>query len=102
MCDLVAGRRLDQVLGQLLRALLEWKPQDDQAVFKREHLPVHQGQGCVDRGEWIPPRVRRAGALLATEGPSWGYPMLVLGTVCSFLEPFRGHLSPKVIKIFKN
>ena len=37
----------------------------------------------------------------ATEGPSWGYPMLVLGTVCSFSEPLCGHLSPKVDKIFQ-
>ena len=29
------------------------------------------------------------------------YPKLVLGAVSSFLEPFRGHLSPKVIQIFK-
>ena len=26
----------------------------------------------------------------------WGHPMLVLGAVCSFLEPFRGHLSPNI------
>ena len=36
---------------------------------------------------------------LSTEGPSWGYPMLVLGAVCSFLEPFCGHLSPKNDKV---
>ena len=30
------------------------------------------------------------------------YPKEVLGAVRTFLEPFRGHLSPKVIKIFKN
>ena len=29
-------------------------------------------------------------------------PFLVLGAVSSFLEPFRGHSSPKVIKIFQN
>jgi hypothetical protein len=29
------------------------------------------------------------------------YPRVVLGAIGSFLEPFRGHLSPKVIKIFK-
>jgi hypothetical protein len=29
-------------------------------------------------------------------------PVPVLGAVCPFLEPFRGHLSPKVIKIFQN
>ena len=37
----------------------------------------------------------------STEGPWWGYPMLILGAVCSFLEPFCGHLSPKVDKIFQ-
>ena len=26
----------------------------------------------------------------------WGYPVLVLGAISSFLEPFRGRLSPKV------
>ena len=30
------------------------------------------------------------------------YPKLVLGAVSSFLEPFRGHLSPKIKKIFEN
>ena len=34
-----------------------------------------------------------------TEGPAWGYPMLVLGAVCSFLEPFCGNLSPKIDKV---
>ena len=35
----------------------------------------------------------------ATEGPWWGHPMLVLGALCSFLEPFCGHLSPKIDKV---
>ena len=26
----------------------------------------------------------------------WGYPVFVLGAVCSFLEPFCGHLSPNI------
>ena len=26
----------------------------------------------------------------------WGYPVLVLGAVSSFLEPFRGRLSPNI------
>ena len=26
----------------------------------------------------------------STEGPTWGHPMLVLGALCSFLEPFVG------------
>ena len=26
----------------------------------------------------------------------WGYPVFVLGAISSFLEPFRGHLSPKI------
>ena len=29
----------------------------------------------------------------------WGYPKLVLGAVCSFLEPFCGRLSPKIDKV---
>ena len=35
----------------------------------------------------------------STEGPSWGHPMLVLGALGSFLEPFCGHLLPKVDKV---
>jgi hypothetical protein len=30
------------------------------------------------------------------------YPVPVLGAVCPFLEPFRGHSSPKVVKTFQN
>jgi hypothetical protein len=37
-----------------------------------------------------------------TEGPSWGHSKVVLGAIRSFLEPFCEHLSPNVIKIFKN
>ena len=29
----------------------------------------------------------------------WGHPMLVLGALCSFLEPFCGHSSPKIDKV---
>ena len=36
---------------------------------------------------------------VATKGPMWGHPMLVLGALCSFLEPFCGHLSPKIDKV---
>ena len=32
----------------------------------------------------------------STKGRMWGYPVFVLGAVCSFLEPFRGHLSPNI------
>jgi len=46
-----------------------------------------------------------AGGLLisleATEDPMWGHPMPVLGALSPFLEPFRGHLSPKVDEIFQ-
>jgi hypothetical protein len=38
----------------------------------------------------------------ATEGPSWGYPRPVLGAINPYLEPFCGHLSPKVDEIFQN
>ena len=48
-----------------------------------------QGLGCR-----VPERVWGT-----TEGPTWGHPMLVLGAVCSFLEPFCGHLSPKLDKV---
>ena len=36
------------------------------------------------------------GSIGATKGPMWGHPMLVLGALCSFLEPFCGHLSPNI------
>ena len=29
----------------------------------------------------------------------WGHPVFVLGAISSFLEPFRGHLSPKIDKV---
>ena len=35
----------------------------------------------------------------ATEGPSWGDPRFIFGANSSFLEPFSGLLSPKVVKI---
>ena len=38
---------------------------------------------------------------LTTEDPMWGHPMPVLGALSPFLEPFRGHLSPKVDEIFQ-
>ena len=34
-----------------------------------------------------------------TKGPMWGYPRFVLGAIGSFLEPFCGHLSPKLDKV---
>ena len=40
-----------------------------------------------------------AEAVHPREGPSWGYPMLVLGVLGSFLTPFCGHLLPKVDNI---
>ena len=36
-----------------------------------------------------------------TEGPSWGHPRPVLGAIDPYLEPFWGHLSPKVDRIFE-
>ena len=32
----------------------------------------------------------------------WGYPVPVLGAISPFLEPSRGHLSPKVDKVYRN
>ena len=39
------------------------------------------------------------GATVSTKGPMWGYPVFVLGAISSFLELFRGHLSPKIDKV---
>ena len=36
---------------------------------------------------------------VSTKGPMWGYPRLVLGALGSFLEPFCGHVLPKVDKL---
>ena len=35
----------------------------------------------------------------ATKGPMWGYPRCGLGAVGVVLEPFCGHLSPKLDKV---
>ena len=35
----------------------------------------------------------------ATRDPSWGHPRCGLGAVGAVLEPFRGHLSPKIDKV---
>ena len=35
----------------------------------------------------------------STKGPMWWYPRLVLGALGSFLEPFCGHVLPKVDKL---
>ena len=37
----------------------------------------------------------------STEGPSGGYPSVVLGAIVSFLEQFCGHLSAKNDQIFQ-
>ena len=48
------------------------------------------------------PEVRRVACVprvlagWSTRGPSWGHPVPVLGAVFPFLEPFCGHLSPKI------
>ena len=36
----------------------------------------------------------------ATEGPLWGHPRCGLGAVGAVLEPFCGHLSPKIDKVY--
>ena len=36
---------------------------------------------------------------VSTKGPMWWYPRLVLGALGSFLEPFCGHLLPKVDRL---
>ena len=51
----------------------------------REHRTERQGK--IDAG--------------TTEDPSWGYPRPVLGAIDPYLEPFCGHLSPKVHEIFQ-
>ena len=35
----------------------------------------------------------------ATKGPSWGHSKVVLGAIRSLLEPFYGHLAPKIDKV---
>ena len=48
----------------------------------------------VGRGTWSP-------GSQSTRGPSWGHPMVVLGTIRSLLEPFCGHPSPKIDKAYE-
>ena len=38
---------------------------------------------------------------LTTRGPTWGHSRFVLGAIGSFLEPFCGHLSPKLTRSMK-
>ena len=38
---------------------------------------------------------------VSTEDPLWGHPRPVLGATDPYLEPFCGHLSPKVDEIFQ-
>ena len=54
--------------------------------------------GAIARICWVHYRASFP-APSATKGPMWGHPMLVLGALCSFLEPFCGHLSPKIDKV---
>jgi hypothetical protein len=35
----------------------------------------------------------------ATQTPMWGHSRFVLGAIGSFLEPFCGHISPKIDKV---
>ena len=43
----------------------------------------------------------RASVLVSTKGPLWGYPRCGLGAVGAVLEPFCGHLSPKIDKVYE-
>ena len=47
-------------------------------------------------GYFVPVKAAATVCHFSTEGPSWGYPVLVLGAVSSFLEPFCGKLLSKV------
>ena len=40
-------------------------------------------------------------ATVSTEVSAWGHSSVVHGTIMSFLEPFRGHLSPNIDKVSK-
>ena len=55
------------------------------------------GGGAVSYERGTP--VARSLTQTSTKGPMWGYPRLVLGALGSFLEPFCGHVLPKVDKI---
>ena len=46
-------------------------------------------------------RLTDSGPALTTEGPLWGHPRPVLGATDPYLEPFCGHLSPKIDEIFQ-
>ena len=47
-------------------------------------------RGCGSRGKGVG----------STKGPMWGYPRCGLGAVGAVLEPFCGHLSPKLDKVY--
>ena len=74
-----------------------------------ERKPSEATEQMPHAGGWA--AVGRIGRQLAQDRTpgSWiharpfePYPVPVLGAGCPFLEPFRGLLSPKGIKIFKN
>ena len=87
----------------------------DAPAFTASACSVQGGlvEGWGQMGVWAPaasacttitgdrPRRERLLRSGATRGPSWGHLLVVLGAILSFLEPFCGRLSPKVVKISK-
>ena len=69
-----------------------------------------QGSGWLSRRKWAKsrPETGRDRLMYRLDSgdeilarPSEGYPDIVLGAVTSFLVPFGGHLSPKVVQTLK-
>ena len=65
-------------------------------VDEYERYIVYFFDGMLRAGGGRTVRRHHGHARFTTKGPMWGYPVFVLGAVCSFLEPFRGHLSPNI------
>ena len=86
-------------LGSVLKkaAVLRKCVEEGECVVNQVH-PI-PGTG-VTRNEEVPLEVTAVPSTTTTEGPMWGHPMPVLGALSPFLEPFCGHLSPKLDKVY--
>jgi len=76
------------------------------SLWQRSH-PWHRGvrtlsvglTSCSQAATLSSCKRRGPQPCVATKGPRWGYPRLVLGALGSFLEPFDGGVLPKVDKL---
>ena len=75
-----------------------WRFLMSEEPLYRTLQPAHNTNNHLmnQRRVQISPTVALVLNCLTTKGPMWGYPVFVLGAISSFLEPFRGRLSPNI------